>query len=120
MSSYIKGYSGETLACEYLKNKKYDIIKRNFRCRYGEVDIIVYRDDELAFVEVKTWDGLESFDLSYVINSKKQKRITNASRIFLRDYKGKYSSVRFDVLLIKDNGTVFEYYTNIYMENDLP
>ena len=120
MESYFKGITGENAACEYLKKKNYDIIKRNFRCRYGEVDIIVCKDGELAFVEVKTWDTLESFDLSYVINHKKQKRITNASSIFLRDYKGDYSSIRFDVLLIKNNRTIFEYYTNIYMENDLP
>ncbi|QEN06014.1 YraN family protein [Thiospirochaeta perfilievii] len=120
MGSYEKGYSGESCACEYLKKKNYDIIKRNFRCRYGEVDIIIYKDGELAFVEVKTWDTLDSFDLSYVINRKKQKRITNASAVFLRDYKGEYTSIRFDVLLLKSNKTVFEYYTNIYMENGLP
>ena len=120
MESYIKGISGESAACEYLKKKNYDIIKRNFRCRYGEVDIIVCKDGELAFVEVKTWDALDSFDLSYVINHKKQKRITNASMIFLRDYKGEYSSIRYDVLLIKRDQTVYEYYTNIYMENGLP
>ncbi len=120
MESYDKGYSGETAACEYLKKKNYDIIKRNFRCRYGEVDIIVCKDGELAFVEVKTWDALDSFDLSYVINRKKQKRIANASMVFLRDYKGECNSIRFDVLLIKDDKTIYEYYTNIYMENGLP
>ncbi len=120
MSSYIKGISGEDAACEYLKKKKYDIIQRNFRCKCGEVDIIVCSGGELSFVEVKTWDALDSFDLSYVINIKKQKRIVNASKVFLRDYKGKYTSIRFDVLLIKDDKTIYEYYTNILMENDLP
>lgn len=120
MTSYIKGNTGEDAACDYLKKKKYNIIKRNFRCRYGEVDIIVCKDGVLSFVEVKTWDALDSFDLSYVINSKKLKRISNASRVFIRDYKGEYTSIRFDVLLIKDDKTIYEYYTNIFMENDLP
>lgn len=120
MKSYIKGVTGEDAACLFLKEKNYKIIKRNFRCRYGEVDIIVYRDGVLAFVEVKTWDALDSFDLSYGINRRKQKRIVNASMVFLRDYKGEYASIRFDVLLIKDDKTIYEYYTNIYMENGLP
>ncbi len=112
--------AGEDAACEFLEKKNYKIIKRNFRCRCGEVDIIVSKDGELAFVEVKTWDALSTFDLSYVINYKKQKRITNASRVFLRDYKGEYTSFRFDVLLITDDKTIYEYYTNILMENGLP
>ena len=119
MKSYIKGFKGESDACEYLKNQNFDIIERNFRCRYGEVDIIAYKEGELVFVEVKTWDTLDTFDLSYVINKKKQKRITNASLFFLRNYKGEYTSIRFDVLLLKSNRIVFEHYTNIYMENDL-
>ncbi|MBN2618194.1 MAG: YraN family protein [Spirochaetales bacterium] len=120
MESYLKGISGETAACEYLKQKEYVIIKRNFRCKYGEIDIIAKDKSEITFVEVKTWDALETYDLSYVINRKKLKRLSNASAIFLRDYKGKYSSIRFDVLLLKSDQTIYEYYTNIYMENGLP
>lgn len=45
---------GENLAAEYLRKKGYKIIERNFRRRYGEIDIIASNDDTLVFFEVKT------------------------------------------------------------------
>ena len=45
---------GEEIAANYLKNKGYKIIERNFRKGYGEIDIICVRDNVLVFVEVKT------------------------------------------------------------------
>ena len=51
------GKIGENKACEYLKNKGYRIIDRNYREKFGEIDIIaVSRDLTLVFVEVKTID----------------------------------------------------------------
>ncbi len=45
---------GEEIATNYLKNKGYKIIERNFRKGYGEIDIITIKDNVLIFVEVKT------------------------------------------------------------------
>lgn len=51
------GKTGEDLACEYLFNHHYKILERNFRKRYGELDIVAVKDDTLVFVEVKTRIG---------------------------------------------------------------
>ncbi len=49
------GYTGETLVCGYLGNKNYEIIARNYRTKFGEIDIIVISPDKtLVFCEVKT------------------------------------------------------------------
>ena len=48
------GTIGEDLACEYLKNNGYKIIKRNFRRPYGEIDIITTKGSGLVFFEIKT------------------------------------------------------------------
>lgn len=48
------GYIGEKAVCEYLYKKGYQILKRNFCIRGGEIDIIASKDDVIAFVEVKT------------------------------------------------------------------
>ena len=48
------GNAGENMACEILEIKGYMIIKRNYRCRSGEIDIIVRRGNEIGFVEVKS------------------------------------------------------------------
>lgn len=49
------GKTGEDLACEYLKDKKYKILERNHRQKWGELDIVAMSPDKiLIFVEVKT------------------------------------------------------------------
>lgn len=45
---------GEEMACEYLKKQGYQILERNFRKSYGEIDIIARKGDVVVFVEVKT------------------------------------------------------------------
>lgn len=47
------GKLGENLATRYLSSVGYKILKRNFRDKYGEVDIIAECDNELVFIEVK-------------------------------------------------------------------
>ncbi len=56
MANHIKiGQIGENLACQYLLNKKYKIIDRNCRYKWGEIDIVCKaKDGTLVFVEVKT------------------------------------------------------------------
>ena len=49
----IRGNTGEDLASEFLIQKGYKIIKRNFHSRFGEIDIIATYKDSLVFVEVK-------------------------------------------------------------------
>lgn len=48
------GAKGEKLAQEYLKKRGYQILDTNFKCKFGEVDIVATKDGEVSFVEVKT------------------------------------------------------------------
>ncbi|QAT43208.1 YraN family protein [Aminipila luticellarii] len=48
------GLQGEEVAANYLQNKGYQVLERNFRCKMGEIDIIACIDRTLVFVEVKT------------------------------------------------------------------
>jgi len=48
------GVLGEKLALIYLKNKGYRLLEKNFYCRWGEIDLILKKDDKIVFVEVKT------------------------------------------------------------------
>lgn len=49
-----RGKRGEELAAFYLQSQGYQILERNFRKRYGEIDIIAQEKNTLVFVEVKT------------------------------------------------------------------
>jgi putative endonuclease len=48
------GILGERVAAAFLRNNGYEIIETNYRCTYGEIDIIARRGDTLVFVEVRT------------------------------------------------------------------
>ena len=77
------GDIGEEMAARYLIEQGYDIIKRNFRSRYSEVDIVAYKKPVLAFVEVKT----KTSDLyglpEEMVNDAKIQKIRNAIDIVL-------------------------------------
>lgn len=48
------GDKGEDEACQYLIDKGYEIVERNYSCKFGEIDIIACKNNDLVFVEVKT------------------------------------------------------------------
>ena len=83
MNSKLRGDRGEDLAVDHLWNSGYHIVKRNLRCRSGEVDIVVYRDDNLVFVEVKHWLTMSIHDLERSITAAKRSRILGCAREFI-------------------------------------
>ena len=50
MDNRVFGQIGENAAADVLRAKGYRILKQNYRCRYGEIDIIAQKGDILAFV----------------------------------------------------------------------
>ena len=52
-TSNLLGPWGEALAAEYLRKKRYTIVASQFRCRFGEIDLIAKNRQYLVFVEVK-------------------------------------------------------------------
>jgi putative endonuclease len=109
-----KGRRGEDAAASLLEAEGWAIVARNYRWRGGEVDIVAARDREIAFVEVKSWDSLGPEELERAIGPLKRRRIVETSRIFLarhREYDD--SSVRFDVVLVRD-GLVAERYPSAF------
>jgi putative endonuclease len=96
-----KGGRGEQVATEYLTAAGYGIVARNVRSRWGEVDIVASRGEEVAFVEVKAWDALTKENLGRSIGATKQRRIRRTAQWFLAqrpELRGR--RVRFDVIFI--------------------
>ncbi len=93
------GRIGEEKVADYLKAKGYIILKRNYKDRYGEVDIIAQNEENIVFVEVKTRNknalvsGFEAVDL------KKQRLIKNEAIMFTKRYKTELSP-RIDVAVV--------------------
>lgn len=91
------GQLGENAACQYLKKKHYRILSRNYRKKYGEIDIIAQKANKLTFVEVKTRSGTDYGMPSEAVNFYKQQKIIKTAQAYLleADFDGE---VTFDVL----------------------
>ena len=97
------GNLGEELATVILKTKGYYIIRRNFSCPYGEIDIVAIKDKVLSFVEVKTRSSAQYGAPSEAVDLKKQKHIRNAARYFISYYKRPFDKVDFQVMEVTIN-----------------
>ncbi len=116
MNSKRRGDHGEDLAARYLQDRGYHIAKRNLRCRSGEVDIVVYTDDTLVFVEVKHWLSMSVQDLDSSISSAKRSRILGCAREFLADHPEWQSCrLRFDILFVGREGLT--HFPDAFTEN---
>ncbi len=78
------GAAGEDIAAEILQRQGYRILKRNYRCRMGEIDIVASRGFEMSFVEVKTRTNLDYGRACESVNLKKQERIRKAAQCYLQ------------------------------------
>ena len=75
----ILGRFGEDQAVDYLTLKGYRILKRNFRCRLGEIDIIASKENTLVFAEVKLRkDGRYGTPAEFVNGTKQRKLLLTA------------------------------------------
>jgi len=101
MTTKEKGDAGEDAAADWLKAQGYHIVKRNLRTPAGEVDIVVYRDAILAFVEVKSWRTSTAADLEKSIHAGKRRNIIASARHFLRE-NPEWNAVqpRFDIVFL--------------------
>ena len=85
------GHLGEDVACNFLINKGYAVILRNFYTKFGEIDVICSKNNELFFVEVKTRSN--SIFRNYPENAvsyKKQQSMGRTAEIYLKR-KGLYN-----------------------------
>ena len=71
------------MAVEFLQNKGFVIIERNFRTRYGEIDIVCYDKNILIFVEVKTKIGHDFGEPEEMINKKKLGQVERMGEVFI-------------------------------------
>ena len=99
------GKLGEDIAVNYLKQKGYKILDRNFECRQGELDIIALDKKEIVFIEVKTRTSNRYGLPSEAVNKIKQKHMLQSIKYYLYTRNLNDEFVRIDVIevYIKDN-----------------
>jgi putative endonuclease len=95
------GRRGEDLAVDYLKQRGYRIIERNYRCPFGEIDIVALHGEVVVFIEVKTRRSERFGDPQQSVTLEKQKRISRISLDYLQKKRLYPCSARFDVVAVR-------------------
>jgi len=100
-----KGIVGEQKAASFLKKQGYQIIEKNYRTPFGEIDIIAWHNNTLVFIEVKNRSsqhfgtGFESVD------KRKQLKIIKSAQLYIKKFHHYEQRCRFDVISI-DSGKI--------------
>ena len=95
----VVGAWGEALAAQYLQKKKYTIEACGYRCRFGEIDLIVSNSEYLVFVVVKLRKNDSFADAKEFVDYHKQNRIRTTAELYLSQYLTELQP-RFDVVEI--------------------
>ena len=104
MNSVCLGKKGEKQAAAALEAAGMEIVAKNIRSKYGEVDIVAVEGETIVFVEVKAWSAFGFENLQYSLDVRKQKKIIKTAKYFLSENR-KYNNmtIRFDVVFVKNN-----------------
>jgi putative endonuclease len=94
------GKFGEELALEEIKRLGYKKIVRNYRCPLGEIDLIAFDGDTLAFLEVKTRKGRSTGYAKEAVSPQKRHQISKAALYYLKSNRLCEAKARFDVIAI--------------------
>lgn len=96
----LKGYVGESIAVNYLKQLGYEILEVNYKNKVGEIDIIAQEGKRIIFVEVKARATARFGYPREAVDLKKQQKLQMLASIYLKTKKLYNRFIRFDVIEI--------------------
>lgn len=94
------GREGEDLAAEYLTERGWTVLARNWRSRGGELDLVVTDGQWLVVCEVKTRAGIGYGQPAEAVTRAKAARIRRLAQVWLAEHRVGWCDVRFDVIAI--------------------
>ena len=101
MSAHLElGRAGEDAAAAFYRRRGYRIVDRNYRCRSGEIDLVVRRGHLLVFCEVKTRSSAQWGAPAEAVRALKQNRIRRSAGTWLAEHRGSRRELRFDVVSV--------------------
>lgn len=93
------GEDFEQRAARWLRARGLRIVARNFRCRCGEIDLVVRDRDHLVFVEVRARSNPRYVSAAASVDARKQRRLVRAAQVFLQKHPQlSHLPCRFDVI----------------------
>ena len=98
-----RGISGEDVAAAWYQSQGYEILDRNWRCRAGELDLIVRRGAEVVFCEVKSRATTAFGAPQEAVTHDKRQRIRHLAARWIEDSRFRPAQIRFDVAAVLDD-----------------
>lgn len=96
------GAAGEAAVADWYRTNGYEVVETNWRCRQGELDLIVRKGRVLVFCEVKT-RSTDAFGVpAEAVTREKRDRIRRLAASYLEDPPFRAREVRFDVAAVLD------------------
>jgi putative endonuclease len=109
-----RGQHAEQLAFEFLRHHGLTEVERNYRCRLGEIDLIMRDGTTLVFVEVRMRASSSFGGARESIDAHKQRKLLAAARHYIGSL-GKLPECRFDAVLLNGD-TAVEWIKNAFSE----
>lgn len=100
--SRAKGQRAEQAACEFLQGHGLRLLEKNYRCRRGEIDLIMGDGEEVVFVEVRYRRHSAYGGALASIDARKRAKLIATASHYLQS-KGSHRPARFDVVAIDAN-----------------
>ena len=91
---------GEKIACKFLKQLKYKIIDKNFRSRFGEIDIISEDSKTICFVEVKSRSRTDYGLPEEFVDKRKQEKLLKTAQTYVSKNNLEDINMRFDIVSV--------------------
>lgn len=110
-----RGEAAESLAAEFLRGQGLVITARNYRCRFGEIDLVAREGGTLVFVEVRRRKSDDFGGAAESITAAKRARLIRAARHYLARSR-RAPRCRFDAVLIRGEPPRIEWLKNAFGE----
>lgn len=94
------GRFGEDQAVRHLEEVGLGVLDRNWRCRWGEIDVVARDGGTLVFAEVKIRSGAGFGSAAESVTAAKVRRLRRLAACWLAAHPGEHGTVRFDVVAI--------------------
>jgi len=101
--AFATGQNAENRALEFLLDNKLTVIERNYRCRRGEIDLVMEDNGTIVFVEVRYRKQSRFGSALESVTHRKQEKIIHAARHFLA-HRANDKPARFDVMALSPKG----------------
>jgi len=110
------GARGEAIAMAFLKKNRYKILCTNYRCRFGEIDIVAEHSKVVCFIEVKTRRTATYGPPQEAVSVRKQQTMARVALHFMQRFHLEQRPARFDVMAIRlaSGGHSLDFITNAF------